>query len=83
MSVINEIVEALEDKGYNIFESLNLLDDFDKEDLEDYALQKLVCPKCFSSLTIYRWKEPRPDHFGTPCEEEMSEYHCEECGKTF
>lgn len=83
MSVINEIVEVLEDKGYSIFESLDLLSDFDKEDLEDYAFQNLICPKCFSKLVIHSWKEPRGEHFGFPASEEMSEYYCEGCGRVY
>ncbi len=83
MSVISEIVEALEDKGYSIFESLNLLDEFDKEDLEDYAIQNMICPRCGSQLDLNTWEEDRGEFQGKQSSEEMSELICGFCGKIY
>lgn len=82
MSSINDLVEILENQNYSPLEIIEMLNDFNKEDLEDYAVDNKVCYKCFSQLTIHTWKEPS-EHFGSYVEEEVLEYQCEGCGYTY
>lgn len=81
MTVIRELVEVLEER-YTLSEIVELLSDFDKEDLQNFAIQNNICPKCFDILTVHKWKEPS-EHFGFPCREEMSELICVGCGEAF
>lgn len=51
-----------------------------EEKLKEYAIYNNICPRCYSELTMYTWKESRGEHFGFPAEEEMSELRCNDCG---
>lgn len=82
MTAIQELVEVLEERC-TLLEIVELLSDFDKEDLQDFAIQNNICPKCFDILTVHKWKEIRGEYFGFPCEEEMSEFICQGCGSIF
>jgi len=76
---VYEIKEKLEDY-YSISEIIEILSNITKEDIEEYAKENFVCPKCYGDLKLITYYEPRSEHFGMPVSEEMSELVCEECG---
>lgn len=62
-------------------EIVELLSEIDKEDVEKYAKENFICPKCYGDLKIITYYEDRGDCFGFPSKEEMSELICENvCG---
>ncbi len=78
---IYEIKENLEDHNYSPSEIVEILSNINKEDIEEYAKENFVCPKCYGDLKLITYYEPRSEHFGMPVSEEMSELVCEnECG---
>jgi hypothetical protein len=77
---IYEIKEKLEDY-YSVAEIIELLSNIDKEEIEEYAKEHFICPKCFGDLKLITYYESRGEHFGFPATEEMSKLVCEnECG---
>lgn len=81
MSTINDLIEILEEQ-FTPLEIVELLSGFYEEDLEEYAINNNICPKCLSQLTIHKWGE-LSEHFGRPVVEEMSELICNGCGRVF
>ena len=77
---IYEIKENLEDHNYSPSEIIEMLSNITKEDIEEYAKEHFICPKCYGDLKLITYYEPRSEHFGMPVSEEMSELVCEECG---
>jgi len=82
MSNTKELTIILEER-YSPSDIVELLDGFSKEDLDEYALDNRVCPRCFSELKVHTWNESRGEQFGFPTEEEMSELRCEGCGDVY
>lgn len=78
---MDEIIEILK-RNFKPVEIVEILNDFtfNQEELDNYAIEHEVCPKCYSELVIHSWKEDRGQYFGFPVEENMSELRCEECG---
>ena len=75
---IYELTSILEDR-YLPEEIVEFLSNIEKEDIRDYALKNMVCPKCYGDLVERSYKEDR-EHFGFPCKEEINEILCENCG---
>lgn len=74
-----DLIEMLEEHDYSTSEIVELLMDIDKTKVEDYAVSKWICPRCFSDLKVHTYKETR-EAWGRPVEEEMSEIYCRNCG---
>jgi uncharacterized protein with PIN domain len=79
---MEELLNYLETK-YSPSEIVWLLNEFDQEKVEDYALAHDLCPRCGGDLMVYRWKEYRGEYFGFPAYEPLSELRCESCNETF
>lgn len=75
---IHELTSILEDR-YLPSEIVELLNNIDKDDLENYAVKNMICPKCCGNLMIHSWRESKGKYFGVPCYEEMTELICEVC----
>lgn len=76
---IYEVISILEDR-YLPEEIVEMLDNIEKEDIKDYAVKNMICPKCYGELVERRWEEDRGECFGKPVIEEISEVLCENCG---
>jgi len=74
---IYELTSILEDR-YLPEEIVEMLDDIEKDDIKDYAVKNMVCPKCYGELVEKSWEDDR-EHFGFPCKKEMREILCENC----
>lgn len=46
--------------------------------LERYAVENMICPSCYSNLSIHKSKE-HSEHFGFDCCENISELKCNNC----
>lgn len=79
---MNNLIEILEEI-YTPSEIVELLVNIDKNEIEDYALNHMVCTRCYSCLKMVRWREPRGEAYGVPAFEEMLEFHCDYCGKIY
>ena len=75
-----DLIERLEEDGFTSEEIVDMLMDLDKTIVEDYSISKGICPRCKSALKIHTWTESRGEYFGFPCQEEMSEIYCRNCG---
>lgn len=75
-----EIEEKLSD-DYSPLEIIKIVRGIDKEEVDRYAVDNLICPICLGNLRLTAYYEPRGEHFGFPAWEEMSELVCEDqCG---
>jgi uncharacterized protein with PIN domain len=59
-----------------------MLNEFDRDEFEDYAVGHNICPKCLGTLEIHKWKEPR-EFWGSKCYQDMEELWCQECHETY
>ena len=78
-----DLINILEINNYSPLEIVELLNNIDRNDIEDYAIENGICPKCLSEVVIHVWKEARGEAWGVPVEEEMSEFLCEGCGRAY
>jgi uncharacterized protein with PIN domain len=78
----SELFEILEER-MNPSDIIELMNDYTKDDLEDYAIKNMVCPRCGYELRVNTWFEERSEFQGRPVNEEMSELVCDECGRTY
>ncbi len=76
-----DMIEVLEER-FSLENIIEFLTSLNKDQIEDYAVSKNICPKCFSSLILNTWKEER-EYQGSPAFETMSELTCEGCGDTY
>lgn len=87
MREINEIINVLEEKYLpsEVVKELKLLDlsSFEEEQLREYALDHDICYECGGELVVHTWKESRGEFWGFPCQEEMSEIRCRDCGEIY
>ena len=74
-----DLIEMLEENDFTSSEIVELLMDIDKTVVEDYAIKKWICPRCYSDLKVHTYKEPR-EGWGRIVEENMSEIYCRNCG---
>jgi len=63
-------------------EVVELLNEFTKDDLENYAIKNMICPYCGNDLKIINWQEER-EYQGRPTFENISELVCYSCGNTY
>jgi uncharacterized protein with PIN domain len=77
---MDEMIEILE-RNFSPVEVVKILNDFrfNQQELDDYAIEHRICPKCYNELVIHSCYEPS-EHFGFPVMEEMGKLRCEECG---
>ena len=79
---MEELIDCLETR-YSPSEIIQILNEFDEQKLEDYALKNDICVKCGGELIVHRWEEDRGEFWGFPCRENMSELRCELCGEIY
>lgn len=79
---MKEIFECLEER-YTVSEIVELLNEFDRNDLEEYAIGRNICPRCGGKLLVHRFKEDRGEFWGFPCKETIEELICEDCNETY
>lgn len=78
---MEELLNFLETK-YSPSEIIELLNEFDEEKVEDYALAHDLCPRCGGDLMVHRWRE-KHEYWGSIVFESLSELKCESCNETF
>lgn len=78
---MKELLEFLETR-YTPSEIIELLNEFDQEKLEDYAIEHDICVRCGGGLIVHRWKEKR-EYWGSVAFESLSELRCENCQETY
>jgi uncharacterized protein YbaR (Trm112 family) len=83
-----DLIDVLENElsKYEIIEILNeVLDNYieNKEQLNSYAIENRICPKCLTELEIHKWKEDRGEYMGSLALEEMNELYCGRCGTSY
>lgn len=81
--IMKEIIEILEGTNLSPPEIIQLLTSFDRDDIEEYALENLICVRCFGELSLHTWVEERGEYQGSPAFEEMFEWVCCECGNVY
>lgn len=79
---MNNLIEVLEE-NCTLSEIVELINDFDRDQYENYMIGKNTCPRCGGKLLVHRWKEDRREYFGFPCSEDMEELWCEDCNETY
>lgn len=77
---MDEIIEILK-RNFKPVEIVEILNDFtfNQEELDNYAIEHEVCPKCYSELVIHSLREPS-EYFGFYTEEKMTQLQCNNCG---
>jgi len=77
---MDEMIEILE-RNFSPVEVVKILNDFrfNQQELDDYAIEHRICPKCYNELVIHSWYEPS-EYFGFSVEEKIGKLECEECG---
>lgn len=80
--MFNYLINILEET-YTPAEIIEMLNSIDKIDIENYALDNYICPICCGELIVHKYKERRPDYWGSPAYEEMCDLVCERCGEVF
>jgi len=76
----NDLISILEQENYTSQEIVEMLDNVDKNTLENYAVDNMICIKCYSDLVTKSIKEDRGEHFGFPSFETMAVLECKKCG---
>jgi rubrerythrin len=76
---LHDLIEILEEENYSPSEIVEILSSIDRNDVEEYALQHMICPRCYSRLEIHIWDESRGEYWGFPARETMAEYYCPGC----
>lgn len=77
-----DLIDILEDK-YSPVEIVELLNTIDRQDIEDYAIEHNICPRCLSQLSFKTWKEDRNEYMGFPAYEDVTEIYCQSCGAVY
>ena len=76
---MEELIEILE-VGLSPADIVELLNQFNQDELNKYAVKHNICPDCYRELRLHTWKENRGEHFGFPAHETLSELRCDSCG---
>jgi len=78
---VKELLEYLKER-YSPSEIVELLNEFDEDQLRDYALENDVCPRCGGEIYTHRWEE-KHEVWGAICFEPLSELKCSVCNETY
>ena len=79
----NDLIEILEESNLSPPEIIELLTNFDRDSIKEYALENLICDRCFGKLSLHTWVEDRGEYMGKPAFEEMFEWVCMGCGNVY
>lgn len=77
-----DLIEILEER-LSPSEVVELLNLYDKQKIQDYAIKHKICVKCLSDIIVVTWQEDRGEFWGSPAYENMSELRCSGCGEVF
>ena len=78
---MEELIDVLETR-YSPSEIIQILNEYDEQKLEDYALKNDLCVRCGGELYTHRWNE-KHEYWGAIVEEPLSELKCMMCGETY
>ncbi|MCE5220017.1 MAG: hypothetical protein LLF98_01815 [Clostridium sp.] len=79
---MDSLFEILEEH-YKSDEIIEMLRDFDRDDLEEYAISHNTCIRCGGDLLIHRWLEDKGEYCGDKTYKEMKVFVCENCQAEF
>lgn len=79
---MGDLIEVLESNNFTPSEIVELLSSVDKNEIEDYALEHMICTRCYSCLKMVRWREER-EYMGSITYENFLEFQCDYCGETY
>jgi uncharacterized protein with PIN domain len=79
---MDDLIQILEEK-YLPVEIIEILNTIDRQDIEDYAIEHNICPRCLSQLNFKTFKDYRNEYMGFPAYEDVTEVYCQCCGAVY